>query len=192
MRKVGLLVVTALFAFAGALSSAATPIAPVDAKLAPATARLADLPEGWSATAADVGDQSEATMEFCGVRLATPVGLYAASYTSQASILPLSSYAFRFRRGEAQRILGAVRSAMAKTCVRRLDSGLEDEPQITMSYRSRTVPRVADGSVGYRSTKGSFVDVKAIMFRKGDVLVALAGSPTVDIDRIAASIAARL
>ena len=175
-----------------AVRSAATPIAPVDAKLAPATVRPADLPSGWSETVADVGDQSEATMEFCGVKLSTPVGLYAASFTSEDSPLPLFSYAFRFRRSEAQRLLGAVRSAMTKTCVRRLDSGLEDEPQISVSYRSRTVPRLADGSVGYRSAIGSFIDVKAIMFRKGDVLVTVAGSPVVDIDRIAAKIAVRI
>ena len=131
-------------------------------------------------------------MEFCGVRLSAPLSLNSSSFSNGDPLGSLFSYAIRLRPGEARRLLKALSPKLAKGCTKRLDSGLEDVPPITYSYRSRKVPILGDQSLGFQTVGRNPISVKAVLFRKGDILVAVSSAPEVDVDRIAAKVAARL
>jgi hypothetical protein len=192
MRLSRVLIVATFLVGVSAIPVAAAPIAPPDPKLVRATVQLVDLPMSWSESVADPGDEDDATFEFCGVKLARPLSLNVSQFNGGDSLLPLFSAALRFPSGEAHRLLKAIRPKMAKGCTKTLDSGLEDVTPVTFTYRSRSVPRLGDESLGFQTTKQSLFGVKATMFRKGDVLVMVSSAPTMDVDRIAAKIAVRL
>jgi hypothetical protein len=193
VRPLSVLVASALVVAAAASASAA-PIAPSNPKLERATVRLDDLPSGWAERSDDIADaeSSDSALEFCGVHLSVPLSLNASSFDRGDPLGPLFSYAIRLPPGEARRVLTALRPKMDKGCTKRLDSGLEDVPPIEFSYRSRKVPVLADQSIGFQTTGRSLFSIKAVLFRKGDVLMVVSSAREVDVDRIAAKVAARI
>ena len=193
--RIRLAVRMAVLLVVGPSAAHATMRTPRDPRTEPALVRLADLGPSWTQRSASEDDPDSAAPSFCGVRLGTPLSITSARFTNGVGML--DSYVGRFRPGEAKRIIGSLRAALSKGCVVEQDSGLEGEPAVSFTYRSRKVPLLADESIGLQSDPGALFTITSIIYRSGRNLMTVSytsvgPAPKVDVDRIAGGAAKRL